>query len=60
MYLLLNILGTVDDEFKELNLTYVRIRQDTTKFLNECISYKAAMLSNTVHVCVLFILMIMI
>jgi hypothetical protein len=38
-------LGTVDDEFKELNLTYVRIKQDTTKFLNECISYKAAMLS---------------
>lgn len=37
--------GTIDDEFKELNLTYVRIKQDTTKFLNECISYKAAMLS---------------
>ena len=41
-------LGTVDEDFKELNLTYVRIKQDTTKFLNECISYKAAMLSKRV------------
>ena len=41
--------GTIDDEFKELNLTYVRIKQDTTKFLNECISYKAAMLSKYTH-----------
>jgi hypothetical protein len=37
--------GTVDEEFKELNLTYTRITQDTTKFLEECISYKASMLS---------------
>ena len=41
--------GTIDDEFKELNLTYVRIKQDTTKFLNECISYKAAMLSKYIQ-----------
>lgn len=36
---------TADEEFKELNLTYVRIKQDTNKFLSECVSYKAAMLT---------------
>lgn len=38
-------LGTVDEEFKELNSTYLRICQDTKRFLDEAISYKAAMLS---------------
>lgn len=39
------LIGTVDEEFKELNTTYNRICLDTKKFLNEAISYKAAMLS---------------
>ena len=39
--------GTIDEEFKELSLTYTRISNDTTKFLDECISYKASMLSNS-------------
>lgn len=42
----------MDEDFKELSLTYTRVCQDTTKFLNECISYKAAMLSTDAMTCV--------
>jgi hypothetical protein len=42
---LTRFLGSVDEEFKELNSTYLRICTDTKKFLDEAISYKAAMLS---------------